>query len=511
MERHLTNVRRHNGRRQRWLGTVSSILVVVFVSACSGSSNTPASDSTRSRHNVGTADTATTAQQYGYSPTRDSRITYQPDVVLIPNGASAIRSASANGLSWTMDRSIGDIDALKIGSVMFATSMAVGRVVTIQDAPGTRTVTLAPVALTDIIRDGSIQSQQAVDESAFGSQAIPEFPGGDPPNPNVTNPSAAPPSTSVSATTADMSGTPTIEFARTAINTSASTLPPPSKLRLNTGVGDWTLSPFAQNHRLGVSIDYKPNAHLKASAIFAFKVDHLKLVYGLDIHNATVSRDEFKLTGLTGFDIAIAAGVADGDIDNAKAQLETPIELEIAVPPSRATFGIPLTFSATFKVDVETALTGKNATLTAHGKYNLAGPIGFSGTSTLLPTFSVQQSLVDSIGGITLGPSGIVVGVGAKFTLGLGTPAAPVGFSTSLATTFGITNGSSLGAAFVRCHGATLDMNVKTGVGFFVSPKFFAGLQRLLPPNTPLNTSGEASTVLLHRSQTIPALPICAK
>ncbi len=483
---------------------IATALAVVACGACSGSSSGSASHSPKLHYSTGAVDTTATAQQYGYSPIRDSRIRYQPDLVLIPNGASAIRGVSANGLSWTMDRHVSGIDSLKVGSVMFATSMAVGRVAAIDDAATTRTVTLAPAALTDIIRDGSIHSQQAVDESAFGSQAIPDFPGG-----VTAKPSLATPTTRGSVTTAEISGAPTIDFARTAITTSA--LPPSSKLRIKTRLGNWELSPYAQLHRLGVSINYEANAALKASAIFAIKVDHLKLDYGLDIHNATIRRSDFKLTGLKGFEIGIAAGVANGVVDNAKAQLETPIELEIAVPPSRATFGMPLTLSVTFKVDIETALSGNNSTLTAHGKYKLDGPIGFSGTSILRPTFSVEQSIIDSIGGITLGPSGIVVGVGAKFTFGLGTPAAPVGFSTTLATTFGVTNGSSLAATFVRCRGATLDMQLKTGVGFFVSPKFFAGLQRLLPPKTPLNSNVEASTVLLHRSQTIPAVPLCGK
>lgn len=43
--------------------------------------------------------------RYGVSPTKDSAVTYQDNVVLMEHGADAIKSVSPDGLTWTIDAS----------------------------------------------------------------------------------------------------------------------------------------------------------------------------------------------------------------------------------------------------------------------------------------------------------------------------------------------------------------------------------------------------------------------
>ena len=128
---------------------------------------------------------------YGASPTGAD---YQPDVVVVGGGAAAIRSASSNGLVWTIAKKAPGVDKLKVGSVMLLTSIATGRVAAIHDDGDTRVVTLAPVNLTDVIRNGAIDVDQALPGSAVSYQLIPDLVGaksvpqaGDLPSANISS------------------------------------------------------------------------------------------------------------------------------------------------------------------------------------------------------------------------------------------------------------------------------------------------------------------------------------
>jgi hypothetical protein len=133
-----------------------------------------------------------------------------------------------------------------------------------------------------------------------------------------------------------------------------------------------------------------------------------------------------------------------------------------------------------------------------------------SGGNFLSPKFTVQQSIIDSLQGITLGPSGVVVAVKMKVQAGLGIPEASAGPFGSVTTSLGVTNGSSLGASLVRCKGATLDMEVGGGVSVSISSPLLDALQKVLPPGTSIPTTKEASANVLHRTQVVPDVPLCS-
>src|SRR5712692_4353839 len=98
----------------RYRRLVQSFAVGLLAAACCGCSR---SDSTQSP--VGDVDPATL--RYGYAPIASRAITYQPDVVIVQGGARSIRSASANGLVWTIDGSAPGADQVRVGKVMFVT------------------------------------------------------------------------------------------------------------------------------------------------------------------------------------------------------------------------------------------------------------------------------------------------------------------------------------------------------------------------------------------------------
>jgi hypothetical protein len=118
----------------------------------------------------------TPEQRYGQGPVKDPNVTLQPDVVLVDGGPKAIKEASANGTSWTLDGHAGGVKDLAPGKILFASRLAVGRVVTVENVGDDRKVQLAPVQLTDIVRDGHLKVDQAVDFGQATAQQTPDLP-----------------------------------------------------------------------------------------------------------------------------------------------------------------------------------------------------------------------------------------------------------------------------------------------------------------------------------------------
>ena len=440
---------------------------------------------------------------YGYGAT-PTGADYQPDVVVVGGGASSIRSASANGLVWTIAKGAPGADKLVVGSVMVLTSVATGRVAAIHDAGDSRVVTLAPVNLTDVIRNGSIDVDQALPASAISYQLIPDLVGaqsvpttGDLPSANIS-PSGYRDSKPFTAQPAALH--------RAAPQAAGGTLPLASDSSLEVKVGDWTVSPNigADKLELGVERD----GALKVGIDFAFDTNNLRF-HGIDtIKNGQSTHSGFEITGITGLTISLQAGAAGGSADNEKIRIEAPIEANLEIPPSPATAGLPMDIKVEFTFSVETAITGNNSTLVATGIWGLDGPIGYDGENFLTPTFTIKQSIIDSITGITLGPSGIVFGVEMKFQVGVGVASLSAGPFAGVTVDLGVTNGSSLGAALARCKGATLDLRGSAGVGVELSAAAIPILKDLLP-GAKYEYSIGTSTSLLHRSQVVPDVPLC--
>jgi hypothetical protein len=468
------------------------VCVALVIAACSGGKSTPTSGR-QGKAGAG-ADPAAVAR-YGYAPTNDAHL--QPDVVVIGGGASAIRSASGDGLTWTIDGKADGAADLRIGSVMFATSEAVGRVAALSDAGGNRVVTLAPVQLTDVLRDGTINLDQNLDLGSAVFQPVPDLPG------TQSEPTATD-TGGVTVSSARRFELPPVQL----VARRAATLPAPLKQSVSVPVGPWTIKPYAEAGKLGVNIT-RDTGGLKLGVDFSFPVENFHISSAVAVQNGQVTKSGFVVEGVKGMDITLQAGVANGSLDNSKIAVELPIEVNAPIPPSPATAGIPLNIKLTYKLVIETALTGNNSTLFASGKYKLAGPFGISGGKIQEPAFSVDKSIIDSLGGITLGPSGLVIAVKMKLLAGIGTPAATVGPFGSFTAAVGVTNGSSLGAALARCHGASLDLKVGAGVGLSISPAVFEALKGLFPKKTKIENSIDVSKTILHRSQIVPDVPLC--
>jgi len=101
-------------------------------------------------------------QRYGAAPAPDPKVTYQPDVVFVGGGGGSVRGLSEDALTWRIDPGASGADKLARGKVMFLTGRAVGRVLDVRRDADDLAVTLGPVNITDVIRDGTFASDGPV-------------------------------------------------------------------------------------------------------------------------------------------------------------------------------------------------------------------------------------------------------------------------------------------------------------------------------------------------------------
>jgi hypothetical protein len=116
---------------------------------------------------------------------------------------------------------------------------------------------------------------------------------------------------------------------------------------------------------------------------------------------------------------------------------------------------------------------------------------------------------MDSISGISIGPSGLAFAVEMKIQFGIGIPAAFAGPYAKLVVDLGVTNGSALGGPLARCVSASLNAKVGGGFGLAVSSTAVEELQKLLPTKLKFKLESEKLWPIHRVSQVLPNVPLC--
>lgn len=526
-------------------------LAVICCLALVGCSSTPGGTSAEESPEL--------TARYGQSPAKDpSGFTYQPDVVVVDGGAAAVRSVSGDGLVWTIDGGVRGLGDLDVGEVMFLTSRAVGRVAAKERVGGDVAVTLVPVQPQEVIRDGRIKVDAAIDVADIGTdsigiQEIPDLPG------TVTTPDRADTDLHPASSTPDPGARqPTTVFAtsggagvvreaalvsRSSATTSVTPmrppglgagaparrlaavtvpqqpvgkiagsdqkLPSPAKEKLDVTLNDWGVTTALDAKGLTVSVYRKEGSHLKFGADITLGFKTLRLTTDVALTAGTIAANPGTvLHGLESLEVKLQAGLGGGTDSNSKVKLEVPAE--IFNKPIMVN-GLPMVLVGKVKLVIETALTGKNSTLTASGKWGLVGALGMQSGTPLVPTFSVITSMMDSISGITLGPSGLVIAPEFKFSLGFGVPGASAGPYAKFRFAAGVTNGSAFGAPLARCTRVDLVIKGGFGMGINIDGELGKLIGDRLPgrPKFKADLESEFLWDIVKRSQTIPDVPLC--
>ncbi|AEB44877.1 hypothetical protein [Micromonospora maris] len=490
--------------------------------------------------------------RYGYAPKPDDSVVYQPDVVLVEGGGKAIRSVSDDGFTYVVDGDAPGADELQPGKIMFATSQAVGRVVRVENSGGDRAVTLAPVQLTDVVRDADITFDQPLDLTAQQFSPLPDLLG------EVVEEDA--PATPVLPDAADATGLTGNAIGLGggmgggALGLSGRTGGGTLDLRGGTGgalglganeselsdlriavppivlgparapggggathsmerkIGGWGVTAYLGRTKVGLTAQHSTAASgLKVDFDIQLLLDNLRLSGNVKVTNGVIPHPRFRIDGVHGLAITVAAGAQGGLSDNKKARIELPIELSQPIIIG----GFPATLKQTFKFLVQTAFTAKNGNISGTGRWGLTGPIGYEGGSVLTPTFSVQESIMQSLRGVSVGVEAIVVAAEFRFGLMLGLPVAGAGPFVGVVASLGLTNGSAAGRVglplagpAVKCRGTTLVVTARAGEGLNVSAPLAKAIEVVLGVPIPKEATF-VSKDIINRTVVEPDVPLC--
>ena len=512
------------------IAAVALVCVLPMLTDCSkqsggptGTAPTPeaASDMPNTAANMTAAEI-----KYGVSPTRNSQVTYQDNVIVMEHGAEAVRGLSSNGLTYTIDGNAQGAQDIVKDKILFATGRVVGRVLEVKRSGNDVAVTLGPIELTDVFKEAHISYHGTLDpDKMIVYQAPPDYPGTfidqDAPDPNAADPTSAmrlPGKTSITVGTLSRSGElislPTGRYGTrnpgwtdsdrerfrsyaahlvaelqgerddidcsnqigvTAIMNATHNTPgcggsggAPTVSDIVLG-GAHFLPDFSQG--LGVSAT-NTEGGMTFTTYAKLHLNQPDFTFTLEITGGRLKTAAVELNVSGGLKVGFK-GATGGEFKNFNKVTAIPIDLSIPIPASGG-------FAATFHqaILIQTMFTAKQAAIDVAGDYTLSGTLKAGivngkpgGTSDV--SLTVNQSLGDSLHGVSVGINGLVLGYSAKFIAGIGAYSFVVGPYASLNTTVGATRGSDAQTAMVgyTCRSAEFHMWLDYGVGVAV-PNF---------------------------------------
>jgi hypothetical protein len=389
------------------------------------------------------------AKAYGLGPQPHDDVTFQPDVVIVSGAGESIRSVTDGGLTWTID---GDADGaadLEPGKIMFVTGRSVGRVLNIAEAGDDLEVTIGPVTLTDVIRDGSFKKTGIVLDEAVEYPPIPS---------EWQDELDAETEAELAAEGASFESAPT--------NLLASA--PTARPRVVSG---GTAYATCCTNGVGAHFTYDQGGN-KLSGNVTLTFQKPDADFFLSIAGGKITRAELVVSGGFGTKLDFEAG-----IDGGKGDIRVPFPMhgQFGFPIAQV-LGVPLTFTITQSLAVTTAFGAKKGTIKGDGEFTLAARLayGYEGggfQSRVTPSFKRQSSLINSLSGVPLGVMGLLVQHHVKFNVGFSAYVLEAGAYLTMETALGITRGSALGAVgtagthFVECQGVGLGSYARFGIG----------------------------------------------
>jgi hypothetical protein len=358
-------------------------------------------------------------RRYGDGITNYAGVTYQPNVVLIGGGASAVRGRSPEGLTWTIAGNAPGVSDLRVGKIMLATTFAAGRVLKVTRAGRNVKVVLGPAGLTDIFRDAVFDSPKPV------------------------------------------------RLAKPLVY--QTTLPAkPKKRRAQAGATAFATSPVCCAGGIGVQIGYDNGSTGRLSASVRLYLEQPTVDFRLEIRGGNLIEAGFELKGVGGLRYDVRGATMDSSGNVKSGPLTVPGSLTIPLAG-------PLALTLTQSLQVSMQLGGR-ATLHAFGDYPIRGKIAFGyksgGSQAEKISVSEAQPLQKNTLSLGVGVNAISLGWKVRATVGIGLAGFSAGVWYALAPGIAIVaDGSHLMSLKFGCVTSALAVNQGFGVGFTM-PEF---------------------------------------
>ncbi len=487
--------------------------------------------------------------RYGASPEQSSKITYQPDVVFV-GGANSILSVSADGLIWTISGSAPNVNELRPGKIMFASSLGVGRVLKVSQQGANKEVVLGPVSITDVIRNGNFASSAPVPLNAVEAYTVPSQPGlltevadvttpgaGGRPDPSGTEAqSSIQLASALAGTTAtgqrpesvdsDTVTLPPVQLVAyepgqqvvpaspgMVLTAAPDTLPAPSPSPPPTSVGHYQLDPFCCRSGLGVSVVYD-NKGLQVKAKVTLHLDAPTVSFRLGVAGGKLTA-AIELHGAGGISVGFEAGSTSGLEGNVVNQ-HVQIPVEFSFPVHVGPLPLMIDFDQVFGMD--TAFTAKNSFFKANGDYTFGGTLGFGYVNgkpnvytphTLTPT----TPMTSTMGLASVGPASMVIAYAAKLSVGIGLAIFRTGPWYEL--TFAVGAYDAGVSSEFQCKQVSLAVSSDYGIGYRMSKPVETAINAFLSVLhiRPIQAAGGLvgpSITAIKKSSTFPPIAACA-
>ncbi|MFE9206338.1 hypothetical protein [Micromonospora sp. NPDC007230] len=406
--------------------------------------------------------------RYGAAPAPASGVTLQPDVVLVGGGGRSVRSVTADGLTWRIDAAARNARQLEPGKVMFITGRGVGRVLDIAEDGGDLLVTIGPVDITEIIRDGTFEKQGVTLDDPV------TYPAGEP---SWAEDQPTPPSTF--GRSRPMRRPPLLGSSDPPVQ------PPPQRGgQVGTRTHGYQVYSSCCSDGVGAHFAYDDGGvRLVGTVTLTFK--RPDAAFHLAIGAGKVTRAELEISGGFGIKVDFEGGIRDGQ--NHKKVFPIPVDISF---PIGQVIGIPLSFTVSQTLEVATAFGAKAGTVKGSGEYSLAGKLGFGYVNgsvgpRVTEQFQRRKSLLNSLTGIPVGVMGLVIRHGVRFTVGLSAFLFTAGVYFELTTSYGSTLGSALGAPYAQCRGVGIGVKAVFGVGYRILEPVVRVINKILSLLTP--------------------------
>jgi hypothetical protein len=389
--------------------------------------------------------------KWGISPTRNDKVTYQPDVIIMEHGSDAVRAMATNGMTWTIDATAPGADQIAVDKILFATGRVMGRVLKVDHTPTGLAVTLGPVAITDVIKDCNIKSDQPIDIGQAVVYTAADFPG----------------ATTTDEPEATGLAEPEVPSFFASYRPQAQAAPDipgfgtPTELLM----GDFHVIPVCCG---GLGITLQTDAKgVKMTATAAVELNHPSVHFALEIRGGTIYTAFVQLQGTAGFRVHFSAGTEVGIAGNIKRNFFVPIDASFPI------IGAPLPLSVVLRqtLRIETIFTAQNGTLEATGEYTFGGDFkagkenGGDWRADGPTSVTTKQNLANTLNGMSLGVNGLVFAYGAKVIVGIGAFGFVTGPYVGYNTVIGVNKTSSM-PGVLPCQSGTLNTSMRFGVGY---------------------------------------------
>ena len=407
------------------------------------------------------------ALPYGQAPERHPDVTFHPDVVLVGGGGGSVRSVTADGLTWRIDPAAERAGELERGRVMFLTGRAVGRVLDVRREGRDLAVTIGPVELTEVIRDGTFATSRPVP-----LEGIVAYPAGEPfwadPAGAATEPVATPRGGKVPGRFS--MGEAPYAPRRSGLgprpaNDRPVQPPPQTGGHPNARAGGFHVQPSCCAGGVGAHFTYDTDG-VRLSGSMELLLNKPSGSFELVIGDGGIKTARFRIAGGAGLRVRLEGASAIGQ--NVGRRLQIPVDFTV---PLGLFLGVPFSATVNQSLEVRTAFGAQNGNITAAGEFSFEGAIGFGYANgsfgTQVPQgLQMRSSLTESVNGISMGVNGLVVAYQARFHVGIGAFGFTTGLYAGLTASVGVTVGSAAGSPIAVCRGASLNLFASFGIGY---------------------------------------------